>query len=72
MGQLGRYSANIMTYVKPSNLKLIDRSYRYISELLGHSGKVISDDVFYQKILEFYDQESKPFVLEAVEKTLNR
>ncbi len=72
MGQLGRYSANIMTYVKPSNLKLIDRSYRYISELLGHSGKVISDDVFYQNILEFYDRESKPFVLEAVEKTLNR
>ena len=30
MGILGRYQGNIMTWVKPSNLKLIDRTIRYI------------------------------------------
>lgn len=30
MGRLGRYVDNLMTYVKPSNNKLIDRSVRYV------------------------------------------
>ena len=30
MGQMGRYYSNIMTFVKPTNYKLIDRSARYI------------------------------------------
>ncbi len=30
MGRMGRYYSNIMTYVKPTNYKLIDRSARYI------------------------------------------
>lgn len=30
MGRLGRYLDNLMTYVKPSNNKLIDRSVRYV------------------------------------------
>jgi N-acetylmuramic acid 6-phosphate etherase len=30
MGRLGRYSSNIMTFVKPTNYKLIDRSARYV------------------------------------------
>jgi N-acetylmuramic acid 6-phosphate etherase len=39
MGRLGRYLDNLMTYVKPSNLKLIDRSIRYVSQLLKrHAG----------------------------------
>lgn len=35
MGRLGRYLDNLMTYVKPSNNKLIDRSVRYV-RLLAH------------------------------------
>ena len=34
MGRLGRYEDNLMTYVKPSNLKLIDRAIRYVRLLL--------------------------------------
>jgi N-acetylmuramic acid 6-phosphate etherase len=34
MGRLGRYEGNIMTYVRASNNKLIDRAIRYINLLL--------------------------------------
>ena len=34
MGRLGRYLDNLMTYVKPSNLKLIDRAIRYVRLLM--------------------------------------
>ena len=34
MGRLNRYESNIMTWVRPSNNKLIDRSIRYIKILL--------------------------------------
>jgi N-acetylmuramic acid 6-phosphate etherase len=38
MGKLGRYEGNLMTYVRPSNNKLIDRAARYIMILLERSG----------------------------------
>ncbi len=34
MGRLGRYLDNLMTYVKPSNNKLIDRCIRYVRQLV--------------------------------------
>jgi N-acetylmuramic acid 6-phosphate etherase len=34
MGRLGRYESNVMTWVRPSNGKLIDRSIRYVEYLL--------------------------------------
>ena len=39
MGRLGRYRGNVMTYVRASNNKLIDRAIRYIDLLL--KGKMI-------------------------------
>ncbi len=36
MGKLGRFESNLMTYVKPSNFKLIDRSIRYVRLLARH------------------------------------
>jgi N-acetylmuramic acid 6-phosphate etherase len=36
MGRYGRYESNVMTWVKPSNNKLIDRSIRYVEYLLHH------------------------------------
>ena len=36
MGKLGRFESNLMTYVKPSNFKLIDRSIRYVKLLARH------------------------------------
>lgn len=41
MGRLGRYLDNLMTWVKPSNNKLIDRSIRYVTLLVQRrTGKV--------------------------------
>lgn len=37
-GLLGRYEGNWMTWVKPSNLKLIDRAIRYIRQILEARG----------------------------------
>ncbi|MBT3984417.1 MAG: hypothetical protein HOE90_23880 [Bacteriovoracaceae bacterium] len=34
MGRMGRYQGNIMTWVKPANLKLIDRAIRYTCQIL--------------------------------------
>ena len=36
MGRLGRFESNVMTWVKPSNNKLIDRAIRYVEYLLHH------------------------------------
>jgi N-acetylmuramic acid 6-phosphate etherase len=36
MGRIGRYEGNIMTYVRASNNKLIDRAIRYIDLILGN------------------------------------
>lgn len=33
MGRMDRYQSNIMTYVRPTNYKLIDRSARYVMML---------------------------------------
>ena len=38
MGRHGRYESNVMTWVKPSNKKLIDRAIRYVEYLLHHQG----------------------------------
>lgn len=38
MGRLGRYEGNLMTYVKPTNGKLIDRATRYVQILARRRG----------------------------------
>lgn len=38
MGRMKRFESNVMTWVKPSNNKLIDRSIRYVEYLLHHRG----------------------------------
>ena len=37
MGKMDRYQSNIMTYVKPTNYKLIDRATRYVLMLRPES-----------------------------------
>ena len=37
MGRLGRYEGNVMTYVRASNNKLIDRAIRYIDLILKNN-----------------------------------
>jgi N-acetylmuramic acid 6-phosphate etherase len=38
MGRLGRYEGNLMTWVSPSNGKLVDRATRYVRHLLACAG----------------------------------
>jgi N-acetylmuramic acid 6-phosphate etherase len=42
MGRLGRYEGNVMTYLRASNNKLIDRAIRYIDMILQRKGIVLS------------------------------
>ena len=39
MGRLGRYEGNLMTWVTPTNRKLIDRATRYVRHLLADVGR---------------------------------
>ena len=39
MGRLGRYESNIMTWVSPTNGKLVDRATRYVEHLLAGAGQ---------------------------------
>ena len=39
MGMLGRFESNVMTWVRPNNYKLIDRTIRYASMLLEEKKK---------------------------------
>jgi N-acetylmuramic acid 6-phosphate etherase len=48
MGRLGRYEGNLMTWVRPSNGKLVDRSARYVQYLLARAGR---DDVGYEDVV---------------------
>lgn len=42
MGRLGRYKNNLMTWVYPTNGKLIDRASRYVKTLLSHEGMEVT------------------------------
>jgi N-acetylmuramic acid 6-phosphate etherase len=39
MGRLGRYEGNLMTWVSPTNGKLVDRAARYVQHLLSRAGR---------------------------------
>lgn len=39
MGRLGRYKNNLMTWVSPTNCKLVDRATRYVKQLLAGAGR---------------------------------
>jgi N-acetylmuramic acid 6-phosphate etherase len=47
MGRLNRYESNLMTWVRASNFKLIDRTVRYAQNLLRQKGK----DVSYEQLV---------------------
>ena len=42
MGRLGRFEGNLMVWVRSTNKKLMDRSIRYVVELLSRSGFNVS------------------------------
>lgn len=70
MGLLGRYEGNVMTWVRPSNNKLIDRAARYITQLLKVKGKTVPYETVVLKIFEEIEivNENEPVVVRVVEK----
>jgi N-acetylmuramic acid 6-phosphate etherase len=66
MGRLGRYHGNVMTCVRPSNFKLIDRSIRYVQQMLQaeHISAYSYEDICHQCFVEFEQSEvNEPIVL---------
>ncbi|MAZ48141.1 MAG: hypothetical protein CME65_06240 [Halobacteriovoraceae bacterium] len=52
MGKLGRFEGNLMTYVRPSNFKLVNRAYRYIQYFLEESKVVVDEEKIIELIFE--------------------
>lgn len=69
MGLMGRYESNVMTWVRPSNYKLIDRTVRYASQLLQERGITISYEALVRKTFEIVGEgvSERPIVLRLVE-----
>lgn len=68
MGRLGRYHGNVMSCVRPSNFKLIDRTIRYVQQMLELENiKTFSyEDVCLQCFIELEQAEvNEPVVLKA-------
>ena len=55
MGRLGRYEGNLMTWVRPSNNKLIDRTIRYAGHLLEIMGIHKSYDTIAESCFKLMD-----------------
>jgi N-acetylmuramic acid 6-phosphate etherase len=72
MGRLGRYQGNLMTWVRPSNNKLIDRSIRYIDALLKSEGVDRSYEEIASQCFEVMEEfpEDQSLVLTVTEKIL--
>lgn len=70
MGLLGRYEGNVMTWVRPSNNKLIDRAARYVLQILKQKNKSPSYEDVVLKIFEEIENlnENEPVVMKVVEK----
>jgi N-acetylmuramic acid 6-phosphate etherase len=49
MGRLDRFESNLMTYVRASNFKLIDRTIRYVQLLSQYRSKQVPS---YEKVAE--------------------
>lgn len=62
MGLLGRFEGNMMTYVRPSNLKLIDRTYRYLKQISKTEKKGFSEKEILKMIFDHLDNRHEPII----------
>ena len=74
MGRLGRYEGNIMTYVRASNNKLIDRAIRYIDMLLRNRKIALSYSELAHVLFEMIENTpaDQSIVLATVDKVVSR
>jgi N-acetylmuramic acid 6-phosphate etherase len=55
MGRMGRYEGNVMTFLRASNNKLIDRAIRYIDMILNRKDVVLSYSDICYKLFEMLE-----------------
>ncbi len=69
MGRLSRFENNVMTWVRPSNLKLIDRTLRYSSYLLSRMNIKVDQNSLGVKLFEMLPtaQLDEPIVMKLVQ-----
>lgn len=69
MGRMGRYESNLMTWVRASNNKLIDRAVRYATTLLLKKGIEVSYEDLVHACFRLKDQipRDQALVLKMVE-----
>lgn len=71
MGRLDRFESNIMSWVKPSNYKLIDRATRYAQKLLSNNDINVEYDTVLKCVIDFAQEKEalnkKPIVLQVVD-----
>lgn len=68
MGLMGRYESNVMTWVRPSNYKLVDRTVRYAQQLLTEKEISISYEALVKECFEMMKKgpRDEAIVLELV------
>lgn len=73
MGRMARYESNVMTWVKPSNYKLIDRAVRYVDYLLKKDHFEKTYDEIVKIVIGYANQNDtdEPIVLRAYEHLKN-
>ena len=73
MGKMNRYEGNLMTFVKPSCNKLIDRAIRYVTHLLQDHGVTKSYDEICFALFDELDNISpkEPIVLRTLSRLLS-
>ena len=69
MGLMGRYEGNVMTWVRASNNKLIDRAARYTLQVLKQKNKTPSYEDVVLKIFEQIEnlEENEAIVMKVVD-----
>ena len=67
MGRRGFYLDNVMSWVRPSNNKLIDRASRYVQLLAGRRGTLLNYEETVRLVMEEMDKELEgPVVLRVL------
>ncbi len=66
MGRRGFYLDNIMTWVRPSNFKLIDRATRYVQTLADRRGVTIKYEIGVKLVIEMLEKEPSSAVVVRV------
>lgn len=73
MGRMNRYMDNMMTWVKASNLKLVDRAIRYVQKLLKNRGIHADYEIVAARLFSKLNSvnSSRPIVIATFESFLN-